>query len=688
VRRTLSVVLASLTLAAPAWAGPQITPWGVHIDYIDPSVKPGQDFFAHANGTWLKATEIPADRPAAGAGLEVNKQNEERLKAIITGLRSDAAPGSEERKLRDLYDAFLDEAQIESRGLETVKGDLDRIASVKSLDDVARLMGDPRLGLDGPVNGYIGVDDKDPDAYRVTMFQSGLGLPERDYYLREEESLAKARDAYRAYLAQMLGFANRPDAASRATRVYDLERTIAEAHWPAADRREAEKMYNLMTVSELQALTPGFPWKVYLEASGIPLQSVKGERTIIIGEKSAFPKLASIFAATPPAVWSDYMTVQYLHTFAPFLPKQIDEADFAMYGTILQGRSRQLDRATRGARLLDQRMGEAIGKIYVQKHFPASAKAEVQALVKNLLRAHRENLAKVEWMSAETREKALDKIDRFTVKVGYPDRWRDYSALAIDRGNLVGSIQNSNEFAWNRNRIRLDEKVDKTEWGMSPPTVNAYYNPSANEIVFPAGILQPPYFDPEADDAVNYGSIGSVIGHEISHGFDDQGSKYDGRGVLHMWWTEPDRRNFESRAAALVEQYNAYEPLPGMRVNGQLTLGENIADLAGVVIARGAYHLSLKGKKAPVIGGYTGDQRFYLAYAQAWRSKQTEASMRQRILSNPHSPNAYRVNGVVRNDDGWYAAFPDVKAGDALYLAPEKRVKMWGEGSDQRVEKP
>ena len=347
-----------------------------------------------------------------------------------------------------------------------------------------------------------------------------------------------------------------------------------------------------------------------------------------------------------------------------------------------------MDRATRAARLLDQRIGEALGKIYVQKHFPASSKAEVQVLVKNLVRAHRENLAKVDWMSAETRAKALEKIDRFTVKVGYPDRWRDYSALTIDRGNLVASIQNANEFAWDRNRKRLDAKVDKTEWVMSPPTVNAYYNTSANEIVFPAGILQPPFFDPDADDAVNYGSIGSVIGHEISHGFDDQGSKYDGRGVLHMWWTAPDRKNFESRAAALVEQYNAYEPLPGLRVNGQLTLGENIGDLAGLVIARQGYHLSLQGKKPPVIDGYTGDQRFYLAYAQVWRGKQTDASLRQRILSNPHSPPAYRVNGVVRNDDGWYAAFPDVKPGDALYLPPEPRVRMWGEAVDQRAEKP
>jgi putative endopeptidase len=687
MRRILAIVVATLPFATPAVAAPQIAPWGVHVDYFDASVPPGQDFFAHANGTWLKTAEIPADRPSAGAGYEVGKLNEDRLKAIIGGLRADAKPGTEERKLRDLYDAFLDEAQIESRRLDPVKGDLDRIASVKTLDEVARLMGEPRMGLDGPFNAWIGVDDKNPDAYAVMVFQSGLGLPDRDYYLREDESLAKTRDTYRAHLAQMLGFAGHPDAETRAAAVYDLERQIAEASWPAADRREAEKMYNPTPVSALQELAPGFPWNVYFEAAGIPLRSPKGERQIVVGEKSAFPKLASTFAATPPAVWSDYLIVRYLNGFASFLPKRIDDASFAMFGTTIQGRSKQLDRATRGARLLDQRMGEALGKIYVQRHFPPSSKAEVQALVKNLIRAHRENLEKVDWMSAETRVKALEKIDRFTMKVGYPDRWRDYSELTIDRGNLVASIQNANEFQWNRDRKRLDEKVDKAEWFMSPPTVNAYYNTSANEIVFPAGILQPPYFDPEADDAVNYGSIGSVIGHEISHGFDDQGSKYDGRGVLHMWWTEADRKNFESRAAALVEQYNAYEPLPGLKVNGRLTLGENIGDLAGLVIARQGYHLSRNGKKAPVIGGYTGDQRFYLAYAQAWRGKQTDASMRQRVLSNPHSPSAYRVNGVVRNDDGWYAAFPNIKAGDALYLPPEKRVKMWGEVAVQRAEK-
>ena len=348
-----------------------------------------------------------------------------------------------------------------------------------------------------------------------------------------------------------------------------------------------------------------------------------------------------------------------------------------MYGTTLQGRTQQLDRPTRAARLLDNRLGEALGKIYVAKHFPPDSKAKVRTLVQNLLLAMKEDLKSLDWMTAETRGKALEKLEHFTVKVGYPDSWRDYAALTIRRDDLVGSIKNSNVYEWNRQLKRLDEKVDRTEWGMSPPTVNAYYNPSANEIVFPAGILQPPFFDAAADDAANYGAIGSIIGHEISHGFDDQGSKYDGLGVMRMWWTDADRKSFDERTTALAQQYDAYEPLPGLHVNGRLTLGENIADLAGVMIARKGYHISLGGKEAPVLGGYTGDQRFYLAYAQVWRSKQKDESMRQRVLSNPHSPPAYRVNGVVRNDDGWYAAFPEIKATDPYYLPPDRRVRLW-----------
>ncbi len=397
---------------------------------------------------------------------------------------------------------------------------------------------------------------------------------------------------------------------------------------------------------------------------------------VVVAERSAFPSLADVFAATPVSVWRDYLTTRYLHAFAAYLPKKYDDADFAFFGGVLRGQTQQLDRATRGVQLLDNQMSEALGKLYAAKYFPPESKAKADALVRNLLQAYAEDIRTLDWMTPATRAKALDKLSKYMPKIGYPDRWRDYSALAISRGNLVADVQNTTAFEWNRRVVRLDSPVDRTEWGMSVPTNNAYYNPTLNEIVFPAGILQPPFFDANADDAVNYGEIGATIGHEISHGFDDQGSKYDGQGVLQSWWTEADRKNFDARTAALAAQFDTYEPLPGIHINGKLTLGENIADVAGLVIAYRAYHLSLNGTPAPVLGGYTGDQRFYLAYSQSWREKNRDAIERARLLSNPHSPPAYRVNGVVRNDDGWYSAF-DVRPTDKYYLAPEKRVRLW-----------
>lgn len=676
-RSSVRVTILVLLIAAPVQAGPQVPPWGLNLSYIDTSIPPGDDFYTYANGAWLQTAVIPADRSSAGSWLELILRNDERLKKILAEASIAKEPNAEVRKLRDLYNAYLDTTQIEASGLEPARRDLDRIAALKNLEDVVRAIGDPSSPLDGPFAMSIGVDDKDPDAYVVRFEQSGIGLPDRDYYLKGDKALESTREAYRSYLRQMLEFAGAKDAAGRATKVYALERDIATGSWPAADRRESEKIYNPIPVSGLAELAPGYPWKAHFEAAGISTRSPKGERVVIVMERSAFPKLARVFKATPIAVWRDYLTVQYLHSFADVLPKRIDDANFAMYGTVLQGRTQQTDRETRAARLVDRRMGEALGKLYVEKYFPPESKAKVQVLVRNLLRACREDLEASKWMTSETRQKALEKLDKFTVKVGYPDRWRDYTDLQIDRSDLVASLRNANAFEWERKRKRLDDKVDRTEWLISPPTVNAYYEAAANEIVFPAGILQPPFFDPEADDAVNYGGIGCTIGHEISHGFDDQGSKYDGDGVLRMWWTDADRKGFEERTAALASQYNEYEPLPGLHVNGQLTLGENIADVAGVHLARKAYVLSLDGKEPSVLDGYTGAQRFYLAYAQFWRTKWTEASLRQRVLANPHSPSSYRVNGVVRNDDEWYAAFSQVKPGDRYYLPSERRIRLW-----------
>jgi len=649
----------------------------VNLGYVDPAARPGENFFTFANGRWLRTAEIPADRPAAGVSLELTQLNEERLKSIIAELHTRADLTPEEQKLRDLYDTFTDVQQIEAKGLQPAAEDLARIQALGTLEEVAREMGKPELRLGGPFRLDITSDDKNPDAYIVRMGQSGLGLPDRDYYLRDDAAIASTREAYKKYLAQMLSFAGVKDTDARAAAVFAVERAVAVASWPAADRRDADKVYNPMTLSELKRFAPEYPWEAVFTSAGIPLASPRGERAVVVTEKSAFPPIAKLFAFTPVPVWRDYLTVRYLHAFAAYLPRNIDEADFAFYGTVLQGRSKQLDRATRGARVLDAQMGEALGKMYVRRYFPDESKAKVEGLVRNLLLAYEEDLKTLSWMTAETRQKAMEKLHHFTVKVGYPDLWRDYTALHIRRDDLVGDVKSAVSFEWDREVKRIDEPVDKTEWGMTPPTVNAYYNESANEIVFPAGILQSPQFDPAADDAVNYGGIGAVIGHEISHGFDDQGSKYDGFGVLRSWWTDADRKSFNERTEALAKQYDQYEPLAGIHINGKLTLGENIADLAGLVIASRAYHISLGGKPAPVLDGYTGDQRFFLAFAQSWRSKVKDETTRQRLLSNPHSPPEYRVNGVVRNVDGWYAAFPDVGPRDRYYVPPGRRVRLW-----------
>ena len=673
----LALLLAGASTAALAGSAPAVPPWGVELSYVDKAVKPGDDFFAYGNGNWLKTAKIPGDRTYAGVNLELNLQNEARLKSIVADLEKKNNPTPEEAKLRNLYAAFMDQKTIEANGLNPAKADMASIAAIKTPEDVARAMGAPRLGLDGPFGIYIGVDDKHPDHYSVNLYQSGLGLPDRDYYLRNDKDVVATRAAYRKYLAQMLTLAGESDVQAKADAIFKLENGLALASWPAADRRDADKVYNPLTIVELRKLAPQFPWDAYFASAGISENAPHGGRIVIAAEKSAFPKLAAVFAKTPVSVWRDYLTVRYLHSFAAYLPKTIDDTDFAFYGKVLSGKEKQLDRQTRGVQLLDGAIGEALGKLYAAKYFTPEAKAKALALVNNLLKAYEDDVKTLSWMTPETREKALDKLHKFKPKIGYPDHWRDYSALQIDRDNLIGSIQNSSEFEWNRRLKRIDQPVDKTEWGMTPSTNNAYYNPPFNEIVFPAGILQPPYFDPNADDAVNYGEIGATIGHEISHGFDDQGSKYDGNGVLRNWWTPTDRRNFDARTTALAGQYDKYEPIDGVHINGKLTLGENIADLAGLVIAYKAYHIALGNKPAPVLNGYTGDQRFYLAYAQSWREKHTTDSLRVQLLSNPHSPSEYRVNGVVRNDDGWYAAYPDIKPGDKYYLPPTERVHLW-----------
>jgi predicted metalloendopeptidase len=657
---------------------PEFGSWGVDLSSIDTSVKPGDDFFSYVNGKWYATAEIPADRTSTGNFDALKVLSEKRMKDLAAGL--DSKPydslNPEERKLRDLYDSFNDTKAIDARGLAPAKADLARFAAIKTYDDVARVMAAPELQSDAPFVDRIVPDPKNSNAYIVTLTQSGLGLPNRDYYLRDDPALAKARDAYRTYLATMLKLAGLPNSDARADAIYTLEKAMADVEWASADRRDATRTYNPMTIAELAAYAPGFPWKTYFRAQSITPAGPHGQRTVVVRENTAFVALAKLFGATPVAVWRDYLTAHYMHAMAPYLPRSVDDADFDFYGKVLGGQAAQKEREVRAALLVDLRLGDALGKLYVAKYFPPESKAKIETLVSNLLKAYDADIRTISWMTEATRQKALEKLHKFTPHVGYTDEWRDYSKLAIRRDDLLGNIKRSNTFEWRYRLNRLDQPVDRNEWNMTPPTVNAYYTQSLNSIFFPAAILQPPFFDPNADDAVNYGGIGAVIGHEISHGFDDQGSKYDGDGNLISWWTDEDRKNFDARTAALGAQFDSYEPLPGLHVNGKLTMGENIGDLSGLSIALKAYHISLGGKPAPVIDGYTGDQRFFLSYGQIWRAKLREAEVRRLVLSNPHSPEHFRPIGATRNVDEWYDAF-GAKPGDKYYLPPDQRVKLW-----------
>jgi putative endopeptidase len=650
--------------------------WGVDLSGMDKTVAPGDDFFRYVNGAWYDKATIPSDRTSTGAFVDLDIESEDRVRGMMADLEARKDPLTpDEKRVRDLYHSYVDTARVEQLGLKPAEKDLQAIAAVKSLDDVAHAMASVAMGTQSIFRTGIGIDDKNPDAYVVTLGQSGLGLPDRDYYLLNEKGIVTARDAYRAYIAGILKLGQISEADKKAEAIFGLETAIAKLHWPRAERRNAEKTYNPMSVAELKTFAPQFPWGLYLKELGIPGVD-QGSRRVVVSENTAFPQLATLFANTPVAVWRDYLTYHYLSSHASYLPQRFDDARFDFYGKVLGGQMQQLAREKRGVRFVDGVIGQEVGKIYVAKYFSPEAKAKAQELVGNLLSVYRQRIQAADWMSPATRQKALEKAANFTVKIGYPDKWRDYSKFQTNADDLLGNAERASLFEWNRKLVRLDQPVDRSEWGMSPQTVNAYYEQSLNEIVFPAAILQPPFFDPKADDAVNYGGIGAVIGHEISHGFDDQGSKYDAKGVLQNWWTPDDRKNFEARTAALAKQYDTYSPVKGMFVNGQLTLGENIADLAGLTVAQAAYHLSLKGKQAPVLDGFTGDQRLFMGYAQVWRYKAHEETARQRLLSDPHSPPEFRITGAVRNVDAWYQAF-NVKPENTLFLAPEARVHLW-----------
>jgi putative endopeptidase len=658
--------LPSITTAPAARVGP----WGFDLSGMDKSVKPGDDFYEYANGQWLETQQIPPDLSRWGVFTKLVQQSEEQVHTLLEE-QGAVASGSVPQKVHDFYRSYLDTDAIERAGLEPARAGLTAIGTARSHADIATLLGRPDLGLDSPISLSVVVDEKNPDRYIVGVTQSGLGLPDRDYYLKDDPALVEIRNKYLVHIQRMLELGGERDSGRQAKAILDLETEIARRHWPIAKRRERELTYNLRTRGELDTLGRKFPWRALLTAAGLDRQP-----EFVVAELDAVQSLASFFPSVPVSTWKSYLTYHYLTTHAGVLPKAFDDERFDFYGRTLNGQLQQRERWKRALTALDAALGEAVGQMYVQRYFPPESKQKVLALVENLRRAYAERMRSLPWMSEETKKIAEQKLATFRPKIGYTDKWRDYSALEIRGGDAFGNAVRSRIFNWEYDLNRLGKPTDRGEWFITPQTVNAYYNPVFNEIVFPAAILQPPFFDPAADDAVNYGAIGGVIGHEMGHGFDDQGAKSDAQGVLRTWWGPVDEAAFKKLVDRLVAQYDTYEALPGLHVNGRLTVGENIGDLGGLTVAHEAYRLALSGQEPPVRSGFTGDQRFFLSWAQVWRELNRDASLRNQVMSNPHSPGVFRVNGVVRNMDAWYAAF-GVKPGQALYLAPDDRVRIW-----------
>jgi putative endopeptidase len=651
---------------------PKLGTFGVDLAGLDKSVKPGKDFYNFAGGTWAKENQIPGDRSRWGMFDQLREEADANVHKILEEQKSaKAAKGTSAQKAGDFYSTYLDTAAIDAKGFAPVKPALDDIAKAKSLDDIAKLMARPDLPLPSPIGMGVELDEKNPDRYIVAVGQGGLGLPEREFYLKKDQQFVDIRTKYEAHIAKVLGMAGDKQAAANAKAIVALETQIADKSWPIADRREREKTYNPRTVAELQKESPKFPWKTFMATSGYGDQP-----GVIVAESTAMPKLADLFAATPVATWKAYLAYHMLRQSADVLPSQLDNEVFEFYGHTLNGQPQQRDRWKRAVGAVNHALGDAVGELYVARYFQPKAKQEMDRLVENLRKGYGARIDAVEWMTPDTKKLAKEKLATFRPKIGYPTKWKDYAKLEVVAGDAYGNARRAQIWHHEYEKAKLSKPSDRDEWFMTPQTVNAYYNPVFNEIVFPAAILQPPFFDPEADAAVNYGGIGGVIGHEMGHGFDDQGAKSDAKGVLRNWWAAADVDAFKKRTDALADQYSQFEPLPGMKVNGRLTLGENCGDVGGLTVAYKAYQLALDGKPAPALDGYSGDQRFFLGWAQVWRSLYRDQALRNQVLTDPHSPAMYRVNGVVRNVDAWYTAF-DVKQGDDLFLAPEKRVKIW-----------
>lgn len=650
---------------------------GVDTAARDSAVRPQDDFFRYINGTWLKTTEIPAERATYGSFIALAEKAESDLRAIIeeTAKSGDAKPGSESQKVGDLFASFMDEDRVEKLGLAPIADDLALADGIKSAADLPKTLGQlAARGTGGLFSAFVNTDAKDSTRYVVYLDQGGIGLPDESYY--RDEKFEKIRQAYVAHIGNILKLAGSANATAEAQKIMAVETSLARSHWDRVRRRDDTLTYNKKTAAELAAMTPGFDWSAWSTAFvGKPAGEL-GD--LIVQEPSYFEAMAKAAGSISAEDWRLWARWHILREHSALLGKAFVDESFNFYGKTLTGTPQQRPRWKRGVAAVESALGEALGKIYVQKHFPPEAKERMKVLVANLVEAYRESITDLSWMSPDTRKKALDKLSKFTPKIGYPDKWRDYSSLEIKRDDLVGNIRRSNQFEIARNFNKLGKPVDKSEWFMTPQTVNAYYNPGLNEIVFPAAILQPPFFDLNADDAVNYGGIGAVIGHEIGHGFDDQGSKFDGDGNMNNWWTDQDRKEFEARAKMLIDQYNGFSPvqLPDQKVNGALTIGENIGDLGGLSIGYKAYIRSLGGKPSPMIDGMTGPQRLFIGWGQIWRTKYRDAEMMRRLTVDSHSPPEFRCNGVIRNLPEFYEAF-GVKQGDKLWLPAEKRVRIW-----------
>ncbi len=678
LRSTLLAATAMLTLAAPVLAAdarPELGSFGFDTAGMDRAVAPGADWVRFANGKYNAGIEIPADRTNYGMFTKLRDLSQTRTRGIVEQAAREAvtAPkGSDVQKVGDFFASFVDEAGIEAKGMAPIQPRLDAIAAISTPAALAAALGEAgRHGIDAPIGVGVLQDLKDPSIMSAYVGQGGLGLPDRDYYLdTKNPRFAEVRAKYVPFIAQMLSLAGIADAPAKAQAIYDLEVKIATVHWTQVEQRQVDKIYNPVDRAAIAAAYPGVDWTALLTAAG-----VDGQPRFIIANPSAITGAAKLMTSEPLETWKAYLAFHTLRRAAPLLPKAFVDANFAFTGTVLNGQPANQERWKRGVDATSEALGEAAGKLYVQQYFPPEAKAKADALVKNLILAMDSHLAGLTWMDPATKTAARAKLAAFTPKIGYPDKWRDYSALEVVRGDALGNSFRAAAFEYQRNLDKIGKPIDRSEWGMTPMTVNAYANPLWNEIVFPAAILQPPFFDPNADPAVNYGGIGMVIGHEISHHFDDQGRKFDKHGKLADWWTAEDVKRFTALTDQVVKQYAAYEPLPGVHVNGELTLGENIADLAGITIAYDAWKRSLNGKPAPMLDGFSGEQRFFLGAAQVWRQKFRDAFLQRILTTDPHTPGHYRPY-VVRNIDAWYGAFA-VKPGDANYLAPAARVKIW-----------